>query len=82
MKVGFIGVGHMGGPMCRNIIKGGHQVMVHDLAPEAVAACVAATRSFVPLIDTLWTRSTLYTTWVTPPILRLSNLSRFFWVGF
>ena len=23
MKVGFIGLGHMGGPMCRNIIKGG-----------------------------------------------------------
>ena len=40
MKVGFIGVGHMGGPMCRNIIKGGHDVLVHDLAEASVKACV------------------------------------------
>jgi 3-hydroxyisobutyrate dehydrogenase-like beta-hydroxyacid dehydrogenase len=40
MKVGFIGVGHMGGPMCRNIIKGGHEVIVHDLSPASVQACV------------------------------------------
>lgn len=39
MKVGFIGVGHMGGPMCRNIIKGGHDVTVFDLSPAAVKAC-------------------------------------------
>ena len=32
MKVGFIGVGNMGGPMCRNIIKNSnHQVTVFDL---------------------------------------------------
>ena len=32
MKVGFVGVGHMGGPMCRNIIKNsGHDVIVYDL---------------------------------------------------
>ncbi len=40
MKVGFIGVGHMGGPMCRNIIKGDHDVTVYDLNAEAVQACV------------------------------------------
>ncbi len=40
MKVGFIGVGHMGGPMCRNIIKGDHEVTVYDLDAEAVQACV------------------------------------------
>jgi 3-hydroxyisobutyrate dehydrogenase-like beta-hydroxyacid dehydrogenase len=40
MKVGFIGLGHMGGPMCRNIIKGGHEVVVHDLSEAAVKACV------------------------------------------
>ncbi|MBT6430746.1 MAG: NAD(P)-dependent oxidoreductase [Rhodospirillaceae bacterium] len=40
MKVGFIGLGHMGGPMCRNIIKGGHEVLVHDLSEAAVQACV------------------------------------------
>ncbi|NQV60155.1 MAG: NAD(P)-dependent oxidoreductase [Alphaproteobacteria bacterium] len=40
MKVGFIGLGHMGGPMCRNIIKGGHEVIVHDLVADAVKSCV------------------------------------------
>ena len=40
MKVGFIGVGNMGGPMCRNIIKrSNHQVTVYDLNPKAVKAC-------------------------------------------
>ena len=41
MKVGFIGLGHMGGPMCRNIIKGGHEVRVHDLSDDAVQTCVS-----------------------------------------
>jgi 3-hydroxyisobutyrate dehydrogenase-like beta-hydroxyacid dehydrogenase len=40
MKVGFIGVGNMGGPMCRNIIKNtNHEVVVFDLAAAAIAAC-------------------------------------------
>jgi 3-hydroxyisobutyrate dehydrogenase-like beta-hydroxyacid dehydrogenase len=40
VKVGFIGVGNMGGPMCRNIIKrSNHQVTVFDLNAAAVKAC-------------------------------------------
>ena len=40
MKVGFIGVGNMGGPMCRNIIRNtNHQVVVFDLNADAVKAC-------------------------------------------
>src|SRR5215475_8247831 len=40
VKVGFIGVGNMGGPMCRNIIKrSNHQVTVFDLNPAAVRTC-------------------------------------------
>jgi 3-hydroxyisobutyrate dehydrogenase-like beta-hydroxyacid dehydrogenase len=42
MKIGFVGVGDMGGPMCRNVIKNsGHEVTVFDLNPEAVEQCVA-----------------------------------------
>ncbi len=42
MKIGFIGVGNMGGPMCRNIVRNtNHQVVVFDLNPAAVAACTA-----------------------------------------
>jgi 3-hydroxyisobutyrate dehydrogenase-like beta-hydroxyacid dehydrogenase len=40
VKVGFIGVGNMGGPMCRNIIKrSNHQVTVFDLNAAAVKTC-------------------------------------------
>jgi 4-hydroxybutyrate dehydrogenase / sulfolactaldehyde 3-reductase len=42
MKVGFIGLGVMGGPMAKNIVKGGHQLTVYDLDPEAVARLTAA----------------------------------------
>lgn len=40
MQVGFIGVGNMGGPMCRNIIKkSGQPVTVFDLNADAVRVC-------------------------------------------
>lgn len=40
MKVGFIGVGNMGGPMCHNIIRNtNHEVVVFDLNPDAVKVC-------------------------------------------
>jgi 3-hydroxyisobutyrate dehydrogenase-like beta-hydroxyacid dehydrogenase len=40
MKVGFIGVGNMGGPMCRNIIRNtNHEVIVFDLDAAAVKTC-------------------------------------------
>ena len=41
-KVGFIGVGTMGGPMARNIAKGGHQVKAFDVNKQAVAALADA----------------------------------------
>ncbi len=40
MKVGFIGVGNMGGPMCRKIIRNtNHGVVVFDLDAGAMQAC-------------------------------------------
>ena len=40
MKVGYIGVGNMGGPMCRNLIKkSNHSVSVFDLNAAAVKTC-------------------------------------------
>ena len=35
MKVGFIGLGNMGGPMARNLIKAGHELTVFDLSKVA-----------------------------------------------
>ena len=29
-KVGFIGLGNMGGPMAANLLKGGHSLVVND----------------------------------------------------
>jgi len=40
--VAFIGLGNMGGPMAANLVKGGHQVTVFDLAPTALAQAQAA----------------------------------------
>ena len=42
MKVGFIGLGVMGGPMALNILKGGHTLTVYDRSADAVARLTAA----------------------------------------
>ncbi|WP_085316838.1 3-hydroxyisobutyrate dehydrogenase [Derxia lacustris] len=42
MKIGFLGLGNMGGPMARNLLKAGHELVVFDVQAEAVAALVQA----------------------------------------
>ena len=34
--IAFIGLGNMGNPMCRNLLKNGHELRVHDIVPELV----------------------------------------------
>lgn len=41
-RIGFIGVGNMGGPMVRNLVKAGHGVKVFDLSEEAMNFAVQA----------------------------------------
>jgi 3-hydroxyisobutyrate dehydrogenase len=41
MKVGFIGIGAMGWPMCANIIKRGHELVFFDANPERMARFAA-----------------------------------------
>lgn len=41
MRIGFIGLGIMGKPMARNIMKGGHEVVVYDVVAGLVDAVVA-----------------------------------------
>jgi 3-hydroxyisobutyrate dehydrogenase len=36
INVGFIGLGHMGGPMAANLVKAGYQVTGYDLIPAAL----------------------------------------------
>jgi 3-hydroxyisobutyrate dehydrogenase len=42
MKVGFIGLGVMGGPMAENIVKRGHELTVYDTNAQAVERLVQA----------------------------------------
>jgi 6-phosphogluconate dehydrogenase len=40
MQIGMVGLGRMGANMVRRLIKGGHQCVVYDRAPQAVAELV------------------------------------------
>jgi 3-hydroxyisobutyrate dehydrogenase len=42
MKIGFIGLGNMGGGMAANLVKAGHHVTAYDLSGEALAKAGAA----------------------------------------
>lgn len=42
MRVGFIGLGNMGGPMAANLVRAGHGVTGYDLAPSGLDALMAA----------------------------------------
>ncbi|MEM9578308.1 MAG: NAD(P)-dependent oxidoreductase [Pseudomonadota bacterium] len=42
MKVGFIGLGNVGGKLCGSLLRNGCDVMVYDLDPDSVAEKVAA----------------------------------------
>ncbi len=42
MKIGFIGLGNVGGKLCGSLLRNGCKVMVHDLDPALVAEKVAA----------------------------------------
>lgn len=41
MKIGFIGTGNMGKPMAANLIKAGHELVVHDARKQATDELVA-----------------------------------------
>ena len=42
MKVGFIGLGIMGKPMSKNLLKAGYSLVVADRNPESIAEVIAA----------------------------------------
>lgn len=41
MRIGFIGLGAMGRPMAKNLLKAGHSLTVYDVVPAAVEALAA-----------------------------------------
>lgn len=40
-KIGFIGLGNMGGPMAKNLVAAGHDVVAFDIVPELLEGAVA-----------------------------------------
>ena len=41
-NIGFIGLGNMGGPMARNLLKAGYKVKAFDLSSHALQTAAAA----------------------------------------
>jgi 3-hydroxyisobutyrate dehydrogenase len=52
MRIGFIGLGNMGGPMALNLIKAGHTLVVHDLRRELAKPHVDAGATWADDIKT------------------------------
>jgi 3-hydroxyisobutyrate dehydrogenase len=48
MRIAFIGLGNMGGPMAMNLLKAGHQLQVFDLLAGATAGAKAAGAQVAP----------------------------------
>ena len=47
-KIGFIGLGNMGGPMLRNLLKAGHELTAFDIVPKLAAAAREAGAAVAP----------------------------------
>ena len=69
MRVGMIGLGNIGGHVAQNLVADGHEVWVHDVAPERAASVTGATA--VDSVESVG-RSTEITvlSLPTPPIVR------------
>jgi len=70
MNVGFIGLGHMGGPMSRNVLAAGYDLVVHDVHREAAAELEAAGAAWAATPrETGAGREVVITMLPTPPIV-------------
>jgi len=69
MSIGFIGVGLMGGPLARNLIRAGKEVMVFDLSEEAVQKTLDAgtTGAAAGSLDDLGGCDLVFTSLPMPP---------------
>ena len=51
MRIGFVGLSHMGPGMAANLFKAGHEAGVDDRSPEKAASLVAPGASTATAID-------------------------------
>src|SRR3954451_10071035 len=42
MRIGFIGTGNIGAPIAAQLLRAGHELVIHDLRPEATQALLEA----------------------------------------
>ncbi len=66
-KVGFIGLGIMGAPMCRNILARGHKVTVYNRSREKMAPLVSAGATGAASVAELVKRSDVVITMLSDP---------------
>jgi 3-hydroxyisobutyrate dehydrogenase len=64
MRVGFIGLGHMGQHMARNVAAAGHDVLAFDVRPDAVAA---GTRKASSVAEAVLDAEVVFTSLPGPP---------------
>lgn len=67
-EVGFVGTGHMGNPMARNLIRAGHQLTVYDLREEAAANLVELGARWAPSPRAAAERATVVFTSLPGPV--------------
>jgi 6-phosphogluconate dehydrogenase len=68
MQIGMIGLGRMGGNMVRRLMRGGHECVVYDRNPQAVAALAAEGAAGAGTLDELVARlQPPRTAWVMLP---------------
>lgn len=66
-KIGFIGLGIMGEPMCRNILAAGHEVTVYNRSPEKMTPLVACGAKGSSSVAELVARSEVVVTMLSDP---------------
>src|SRR5512143_2750901 len=66
-KVGFVGLGIMGEPMCRNLLAKGHAVTVFNRTPAKMGSLVAAGANAATSLPDLVLRSDIIITMVSDP---------------
>ena len=70
MPIGFIGLGRMGNPMARSLLKAGQELVVYDTRPEAVRDLVTAGAEEAPNPKDLSSRcEVILTSLPTPEVL-------------
>ncbi|QZH76232.1 MAG: NAD(P)-dependent oxidoreductase [Erythrobacter sp.] len=73
--IGFLGLGRMGAPMAGNLLAAGHDLFVHDLSPDAVAALVQQGATAAGSAAALGRQcEVVFTSLPTPAVLREATL--------